>query len=61
MPDRIFVNPGIHFGQPCVSGTRIPVQNILELIRDGTSISEIVREYYPDLQPEDIRACVEFA
>jgi uncharacterized protein (DUF433 family) len=61
MIERIAINPQIHFGKPCVSGTRIPVQNVLELIREGLSFSEIIQDYYPDLEPEDIRACVQFA
>jgi len=61
MPDRIAVSPQIHFGKPCVAGTRIPVQNVLELIREGQSFAEIIRDYYPDLQLEDIRACIQYA
>ena len=61
MSQRVSVNPQIHFGKPCVSGTRIPVQNVLELVREGLPFSEIVREFYPDLKPEDIRACVQYA
>ncbi len=61
MNDRIAVNPGIHFGKPCVAGTRIPVYSVLELVREGISFSEIIQDYYPDLQPEDIRACVQYA
>lgn len=59
--ERIAVNPQVHFGKPCVSGTRIPVQNVLELVREGLSFSDIIRDYYPDLQVEDIRACVQHA
>jgi uncharacterized protein (DUF433 family) len=58
--ERIAVNPAIHFGKPCVTGTRIPVQSILELVREGLSFAEI-RDYYPDLEPEDIRACIQYA
>jgi uncharacterized protein (DUF433 family) len=58
MKDRIAVNPQIHFGKPCVAGTRIPVQSVLELVREGISFAEIVRDYYPDLTAEDVRACV---
>jgi len=61
MKDRIAVDPGIHFGKPCVAGTRIPVQSVLELVREGLSFAEIIRDYYPDLQPEDVRACVQHA
>lgn len=58
MRDRITVNPQIHFGKPCVAGTRIPVQSVLELVREGITFSDIVRDYYPDLQAEDVRACI---
>ncbi len=61
MKDRIAVDPQIHFGKPCVAGTRIPVQSVLELVREGLSFSEIIRDYYPDLHPEDIRACIQHA
>ncbi len=61
MKKRISVNPEIHFGKPCVAGTRIPVQSILELVREGLSFDEIIRDYYPDLEPDDIRACIQYA
>ena len=61
MKERIEVNPNIHFGKPCVAGTRIPVLNVLELVSEGLSFEEIIQGYYPDLQIEDVRACVRYA
>lgn len=61
MKDRITINPNIHFGKPCVAGTRIPVQDVLELVREGVPFDKIVRDYYPDLQVADIQACIEYA
>jgi uncharacterized protein (DUF433 family) len=61
MKNRIEVKPGIHFGKPCVAGTRIPVQDVLELVREGTAFEVIIRDYYPDLTDADIRACVQYA
>ncbi|PSQ83292.1 MAG: antitoxin [Bacteroidetes bacterium QS_7_67_15] len=61
MAERITVDPNVHFGKPCVTGTRIPVKNVLELVRDGCSPEEIIRDYYPDLSGEDVRACVQHA
>ena len=61
MAERIEVNPNIHFGKPCVAGTRIPVVSVLELVSEGLSFEEITRDYYPDLEIEDIRACVRYA
>jgi uncharacterized protein (DUF433 family) len=61
MKARIAINPNIHFGKPCVAGTRIPVLSVLELVSEGLSFAEIGRDYYPDLAIEDIRACVRYA
>jgi uncharacterized protein (DUF433 family) len=61
MQERIVVNPNVHFGKPCVAGTRITVQNVLELVREGLSFAEIIQDYYPELQAEDIRACIQYA
>ena len=35
MTDRIVVDSKIHFGKPCVAGTRITVQNVLELLDEN--------------------------
>lgn len=61
MKERIAVDPGIHFGKPCVVGSRIPVQNVLELVREEIPFAHIIRDYYPDLKTEDIRACIQYA
>ena len=61
MNRRIQVNSSVHFGKPCVAGTRITVQNVLELINEGVSFEDIRRDYYPDLETEDIKACLDYA
>jgi uncharacterized protein (DUF433 family) len=61
MKERIVVNPAIHFGKPCVAGARIPVQSVLELVHEGLSFAEIIRDDYPDLAPDDVRACIQYA
>jgi uncharacterized protein (DUF433 family) len=61
MTQRIAVDPRVHFGKPCVAGTRIPVQNVLELVRDGRSFDQIRKDFYPDLSVEDIQACIQYA
>lgn len=58
---KISVDPQIHFGKPCIEGTRITVQNVLELVYEGLSFQDIIRDYYPELQIEDIQACLEYA
>lgn len=59
--DRITVNPNIHFGKPCVEGTRITVQSVLELLDEGLTFAQIIQDYYPELTQEDIRACLQYA
>lgn len=59
--DRITVNSQIHFGKPCIAGTRITVQSILELLNDGLSFDAIIQDYYPELQVAAIRACLQYA
>ena len=61
MLERITVNPKVHFGKPCVAGTRITVQSVLELLDEGLSFADITENYYPDLQVADIRACLQYA
>ena len=59
--NRIVVDSNIHFGKPCVSGTRIPVEDVLELIQEGKTFTEIVQKYYPDLEIDDVKACASYA
>lgn len=61
MHERIAVRPHIHFGKPCVAGTRVTVQSVFELVREGVAAADIRRDYYPDLSADDIRACVQYA
>ena len=41
MNDTIVVNPTIHFEKPCIAGTRITVQNVIEFVREGISFENI--------------------
>ena len=59
--ERITVDPRIHFGKPCVTGTRITVQSVLELLDEGLTFDAIISDYYADLSAEDIRACIQYA
>lgn len=61
MRERIEVNSDIHFGKPCIAGTRITVQSVLELVREGLSFAAIIKDYYSELKVEDIQACIEYA
>ena len=59
--DRVVIDSSVHFGKPCVAGTRIPVEAVLELVQEGIPFSDIIHRYYPDLTVEDVKACVQFA
>ena len=61
MPGQISVDPRVHFGKPCVASTRILVQSVLELIREGVTVAEIQGNYFPDLSAADVRACLQYA
>lgn len=61
MRDRITTQPQTHFDKPCVAGTRVTVQSVLELVREGVTSGDIRRDYYLDLSGDDVRACVQYA
>lgn len=56
---RISINPNICFGKPCIRGHRIWVSFILDLLAGGMSFQEVLKEY-PDLEEEDILACIAY-
>ena len=56
---RISVDPAICHGKPCIRGHRIWVTLVLDFLASGTSIEELLTEY-PDLQREDILACIAY-
>ena len=58
--DRITVNPLKCGGLPCVRGMRIRVTDVLDLLARGLSPEQVLREL-PDLELEDIHACLRFA
>ncbi|MBI2840723.1 MAG: DUF433 domain-containing protein [Acidobacteria bacterium] len=55
------IDPGVHFGKPCVAGTRIPVPEVRELVREGIPFERMVADYYPNITTEDVQACVQYA
>ena len=57
---RITVNPAIFGGKPIIRGMRVKVENILGLLEQGVTPKEILEDY-PDLEPEDIKACLAYA
>lgn len=57
---RITSDPGKCGGRPCIRGMRIRVTDVLGLLANGMSCKEILEEM-PDLEAEDILACLQFA
>jgi len=57
---RITINPDVCNGKPTIRGKRIAAQTILEFLGAGETEEEILRQY-PSLEPDDIRACLQFA
>ncbi|MEA5573216.1 DUF433 domain-containing protein [Calothrix sp. UHCC 0171] len=57
---RITQTPGQCGGRPCIRGMRIRVSDILEMLAENVSMSEILEDF-PDLEMADIQACLIFA
>ncbi len=58
--ERIMVDPEILVGKPVVRGTRLAVEFIVDLLAQGWSEKEILRNY-PGLTREDVHACLAYA
>ena len=57
---HIVSTPEVLSGKPRIDGTRIPVALILGYLAAGSTRDEIISEF-PDLTPEDIAACLDYA
>ena len=57
---RISINPEVCHGKPTIRNTRHMVEGIIEYLAGGDSIEDILIEF-PDLEKEDILACLAFA
>lgn len=57
---RITIEPGKCGGRPCIRGMRIRVQDVLDMLSEGASNEDILRDF-PDLALEDIQACLTYA
>lgn len=58
--DRIVINPNIRFPRPCIKGTRISVNDVLNWLASDKTTAQIITDY-PELKPEDVKACLAFA
>jgi len=57
---RITANPEIFGGKPIIRGMRVSVELILSLLAQGETAAAILADY-PDLDPDDVRACLTYA
>ncbi len=60
LADRTTVDAEQHAGRPCIRGMRIRVTDVLDLLANELTPKQVLDEL-PDLEPEDIRACLRFA
>ena len=58
--ERIVVDPGVLVGKPVINGTRLAVEFIVDLLAQGWSEREILKNY-PGLTREDIRVSLAYA
>ena len=57
---RISADPQIFGGKPSIRGMRISVESILSLLAQGETPETILADF-PDLEPDDLRACLAYA
>ena len=57
---RITTNPSQCGGRPCVRGMRIRVCDVLDLLAAGLTVEQVIEEL-PDLERDDVLACLRFA
>lgn len=58
--DRITFDPEQCGGRPCIRGMRIRVMDVLDMLAGGSSEAQILEDF-PDLEAENIRACLRYA
>jgi uncharacterized protein (DUF433 family) len=57
---RITIDPEVCHGKPVIRSLRYPVESMLEYLAGGDSFEDLLVEF-PDLEREDLQACIEFA
>ena len=57
---RVSLNTEICHGKPTIRNSRYMVESILEYLAGGDSIEDVLSEF-PDLQKEDVLACIAYA
>ena len=57
---RITKIPGVMGGKPCIKGTRITVEVLIDHLSAGETVAELL-EGYPDITEGDVRAALAYA
>ena len=57
---RITARSDVFGGKPIIRDMRISVELILSLLAQGVAQEDILDDY-PDLEPDDVRACIAYA
>jgi uncharacterized protein (DUF433 family) len=60
MFERITFDPAVMGGRACIRWMRMAVSLVVNLVANGMSTEDIVREY-PELGAEDIRQALQYA
>jgi uncharacterized protein (DUF433 family) len=60
MASAVTSNPGVLGGKPCIRGTRISVEHVLELLASGAT-REAILEAYPQVAGDALDAALEHA
>ena len=58
--EYITIEPGKRSGKPCIRGLRITVYDVLDYLASGMTQEEVLEDF-PELNKEDILACLAFA
>lgn len=56
---RIAIDPGIMCGKPCITGTRVPVETLIENLAAGSTVEALAEGY--DLDRADVLAALRYA
>lgn len=56
----ITIDPNRRSGKPCIRGLRITVYDVLDYLASGMTNEQILSDF-PDLNSQDLKACLAFA
>jgi uncharacterized protein (DUF433 family) len=58
--ERITVNSAVMVGKPTIRDMRITVEQILKALANGLTTEQLLEDY-PDLEKDDVKACLFYA